>query len=138
RRGKAAIDEINILAQYRGTLVHDGWLSYTHYPKCRHALCGAHLLRELTYFEELSEETKAWATALKELLLEMKREVERVREEGRMRLVEDSLKSLTQSYNRLLAEGMKSPPPLDVPEQVGRRATYCSGWGGARKRCCAS
>lgn len=64
-------------------------------------MCGAHLLRELTYFEELSEETKAWATALKELLLlEMKREVERAGEEGRKRLVEDSLKSLTQSYER--------------------------------------
>jgi transposase len=65
RRGKAAIDEIDILPSYRGTCVHDGWLSYTHYPGCRHALCGAHLLRELTYFEELSEGTKAWAAPLK-------------------------------------------------------------------------
>jgi hypothetical protein len=54
RRGKAAIDEIDILPSYRGRCVHDGWLSYTHYPGCRHALCGAHLLRELTYFKELS------------------------------------------------------------------------------------
>jgi transposase len=53
RRGKAAIDDIGILPEYRGTCVHDGWLSYTFYPKCRHALCGAHLLRELVYFEEL-------------------------------------------------------------------------------------
>jgi transposase len=77
RRGKAAIDEIDILPAYRGTCVHDGWLSYTHYPECRHALCGAHLLRELTYFEELCEETKGWATPLKELLLEMKGVAER-------------------------------------------------------------
>jgi hypothetical protein len=48
RRGKAAIDEIGILPRYGGTCVHDGWLSYTHYSGCRHALCGAHLLRELT------------------------------------------------------------------------------------------
>jgi hypothetical protein len=46
RRGKAAIDEIDILPAYRGTCVHDGWLSYTQYPGCRHALCGAHLLRD--------------------------------------------------------------------------------------------
>jgi hypothetical protein len=77
RRGKAAIDEIDILPAYRGTCVHDGWLSYTHYPSCRQALCGAHLLRELTYFEELSEETKAWAAPLKGLLLEMKGVAER-------------------------------------------------------------
>ncbi|MFL6230938.1 MAG: IS66 family transposase [Pyrinomonadaceae bacterium] len=70
-RGQRAISEINVLPHYRGTCVHDGWLAYAHYTQCRHALCGVHLLRELTYFEELGKETKAWATPLKELLLEM-------------------------------------------------------------------
>jgi transposase len=121
RRGKAAIDESNILPQYRGTCVHDGWLSYTFYPKCRHALCGAHLLRELTYFAELGEVTKAWAAALKELLLEMKAEVERVSAEGGKRLPAEKLAALTGSYDRLIAEGLKSPPPSDVPEQVQKQ-----------------
>ena len=53
-RGQTAMDEINVLPRYRGTCVHDGWLAYTHYNQCRHALCGVHLLRELTFFEELS------------------------------------------------------------------------------------
>jgi transposase len=122
RRGKAAIDEINILPQYRGTCVHDGWLSYTFYPKCRHALCGAHLLRELVYFEELGTETKAWATPLKELLLEMKAEVERVSAEGGQRLPAERVEELTESYDRLIAEGLKSPTPSDVPEQVQKQA----------------
>jgi transposase len=122
RRGKAAIDELNILPQYRGTCVHDGWLSYTFYPKCKHALCGAHLRRELVYFEELSAETRAWATPLKELLLEMKREVERVRAEGGKRLAVDKLAALTASYDQLIGEGLKAPPPLDVLEQVQRQA----------------
>jgi transposase len=74
-RGRTAIDEINVLPRYRGTCVHDGLLAYTHYTRCRHALCGVHLLRELTYFDELSAETKAWAAPLKELLLKMKGEV---------------------------------------------------------------
>jgi len=121
RRGKTAIDELNILPQYRGTLVHDGWLSYTFYPKCRHALCGAHLLRELVYFEELGSETKAWATPLKELLLEMKSEVERVSAEGRKQLAAQRLAALTLSYDRLIAEGLKAPPPPDVPEQVQKQ-----------------
>jgi transposase len=122
RRGKAAIDEIGVLPQYRGTCVHDGWLSYTFYPKCRHALCGAHLLRELIYFEELSEETKAWASPLKELLLEMKAEVERVSAEGGKRLPADKLAALTESYDRLSAEGLKAPPASDVPEGVQKQA----------------
>jgi transposase len=94
-RGHRAMDESNVLPRYRGTCVHDGLLAYKHYTKCRHALCGVHLLRELTYFAELSTETKAWATALKELLLEMKAEVESVRDEGGKRLTDDRLAALT-------------------------------------------
>jgi transposase len=118
RRGKAAIDEIDILPSYRGTCVHDGWLSYTHYPNCRHALCGAHLLRELTYFEELSEVTKAWAAPLKELLLEMKGVAER---EGAP-VPAWQVEELTTRYDRLIAEGQGAQPPPDVPQSACRQA----------------
>src|SRR5215207_2650032 len=117
-RGKAAIDEIDIPPAYRGTCVHDGWLSYTHYPDCRHALCGAHLLRELTYFEELSEETKAWASPLKELLLEMKGVAEREGAPIPARQVEE----LTARYDQLVAEGQGAQPPPDVPQPACRQA----------------
>ena len=118
RRGKAAIDEIDILPAYRGTCVHDGWLSYTHYSSCRHALCGAHLLRELTYFEELSEVTKAWASPLKELLLEMKGVAER---EG-AQVPAWQVEELTARYDRLVAEGQEAQPPPDVPQLAWRQA----------------
>jgi transposase len=118
RRGKAAIDEIDILPAYRGTCVHDGWLSYTHYPDCRHALCGAHLLRELTFFEELSEVTKAWATPLKELLLEMKGVAER--EDAAVPAWQ--VKELTTRYDRLVAEGQEAQPPPDAPQPACRQA----------------
>jgi transposase len=121
-RGQRAIDEINVLPRYRGTCVHDGWLAYSHYTRCRHALCGVHLLRELTYFEEASEETKAWAAPLKELLLEMKGMVERVSAEGGKRLADDDLTTLTESYDRLVAEGLRAQPPPGVPEQVRKQA----------------
>jgi transposase len=118
RRGKAAIDEIDILPSYRGTCVHDGWLSYTHYSGCRHALCGAHLLRELTYFEELSEETKAWAAPLKELLLEMKG----VAEGEGAQVPEWQVEELTARYDRLVAEGQVAHLPPDVPPSAYRQA----------------
>jgi transposase len=121
-RGHTAMDEINVLPHYRGTCVHDGLLAYKYYTKCRHALCGVHLLRELTYFEELSVERKAWAAPLKELLLEMKGQVERVRGEGGKRLAEDELMRLTSSYDRLVAEGRKAQPPPELPEQVSKQA----------------
>jgi transposase len=118
RRGKAAIDEIDILPAYRGTCVHDGWLSYTHYSGCRHALCGAHLLRELTYFEELSEVTKAWASPLKELLLEMKG----VAEHEGAQVPAWQVSELTARYDRLVAEGQEAQPPPDVPPLAWRQA----------------
>jgi transposase len=120
-RGQTAITEINVLPRYRGTCVHDGWLAYTHYTRCRHALCGVHLLRELTYFEELSQETKAWASPLKELLLEMKREVERVREEGGKRLDLQRLTALTESYDQLVAAGLRGQPPPALPAHVSKQ-----------------
>jgi transposase len=122
RRGRAAMDEIGILPEYHGTCVHDGWLSYTFYPECRHALCGAHLSRELTYFEELSEETQAWATPLKELLLEMKAEAGRACAQGATRLAAERLADLTTDYDKLVIEGLRAQQPPEVPEQICRQA----------------
>jgi transposase len=138
-RGRTAMEEAGVLPRYRGTCVHDAWPAYSLYTQCRHALCGAHLLRELTFFAELSEETKAWASRLKGLLLEMKAEVERAGAEGRRRVADDKLAELTQSYDRLIAEGLEAQPPPGVPEPVRRqRATCCCGWGEERERCCCS
>jgi transposase len=121
-RGKTAIEEAGVLPRYRGTCVHDGWPAYSFYTQCRHALCGAHLLRELTFFAELSEETQTWAGPLKELLLEMKAEVERAGAEGGRRIAEDKLAELTGTYDRLIAEGLRAQPPPAVPEQVRKQA----------------
>jgi transposase len=121
-RGKTAIEEAGVLPRYRGTCVHDGWPAYSLYTLCRHALCGAHLLRELTFFGELSEETKAWAAPLKELLLEMKAEVERAGAEGGRRVADDKLAELIGTYDRLIAEGLEAQPPPRVPEPVRRQA----------------
>jgi transposase len=121
-RGKTAIEEAGVLPRYRGTCVHDGWPAYSFYTQCRHALCGAHLLRELTFFAELSEETKAWAAPLKELLLEMKREVDHIVAQGERRLTDERLAELTRSYDRLIMEGLEAQPPPEVTEPVKRQA----------------
>jgi transposase len=68
-RGHEALDAIGILPRFAGTSVHDGWRSYFLYDCC-HALCGVHLLRDLTFLEE--EQQQAWAGELKAVLLDMK------------------------------------------------------------------
>jgi transposase len=121
-RGRAAMDEIDILPRFRGTCVHDGWLSYTYYRKCQHALCGAHLLRELTYFAELDEQRKVWAEPLRQLLLEIKREVDGAREGGGDWLDSERVTALTSCYEHLVKDGLEANPPAHAADQVGRQA----------------
>jgi transposase len=47
-RGRAAVTEFDILPGYAGVAVHDALSVYDAYPDATHALCGAHLVRELT------------------------------------------------------------------------------------------
>jgi transposase len=74
KRGKEAIDYINILPGFTGTAVHDCWKTYHTYSDCNHALCNAHILRELNGISEL--EKQKWAEPMKNLLLEIKKEVD--------------------------------------------------------------
>src|SRR3954468_23596320 len=47
KRGKQGIDAAGVLPGVTGTLVHDAFAPYAGYPAARHALCNAHVLREL-------------------------------------------------------------------------------------------
>lgn len=72
KRGRVAFDAFGILTAFVGTLVHDGWKPYRELA-CRHALCNAHHLRELTFvFEQMGQ---AWAQSLIELLVAASQEV---------------------------------------------------------------
>ena len=51
KRGQEAMDEINILPQFKGRAIHDHWKPYFQYD-CNHGLCNIHHFRELTYMEE--------------------------------------------------------------------------------------
>jgi transposase len=65
KRGGEAFESLALLLQFKGVLVHDGWLPYKALP-CQHALCNQHHLRELTYL--LEEQGQAWAGDMIELL----------------------------------------------------------------------
>src|SRR4051794_4830909 len=47
RRGKEAIDAAGVLPGFTGIAVHDAFAPYARYGSVTHALCNAHLLREL-------------------------------------------------------------------------------------------
>jgi transposase len=59
KRGKQAMDAAGVLPDFCGVAVHDGWAPYWRYEHVVHALCGAHLLREL---EAITDEPgQGWA-----------------------------------------------------------------------------
>lgn len=78
KRGCEAMNEIGFLPDYQGIAIHDEWQSYFTYTGCRHGLCNAHILRELTYLHE--QEKQSWAYDLHELLIEMKKAADLYRE----------------------------------------------------------
>ena len=111
RRGKAAMDEIGILPAFRGTSVHDGWPAYAYYSQCRHSLCGAHLLRELTYIEESHPHQRGqWAEPMAGLLLEIKAAVERARAAGAARLHGEEEEQFRCRYEAFLRRGLELNP----------------------------
>jgi len=65
KRGAAAFEDMGLLKQFQGILVHDGWIAYKTL-ECHHALCNAHHLRELTYL--LEQQSQVWAGDMIEVL----------------------------------------------------------------------
>ena len=105
-RGKEAIDEIDIIPKYTGVLIHDCWASYLSYGNAEHALCGAHILRELKYTEEA--DGYAWATKLKTILQEALEVVNS--RQGRRTLTKQEYKRLQSRYRNALTRGLKEMP----------------------------
>src|SRR5713101_5747529 len=94
-RGRKALDAIGIAPQFRGTSVHDALKSYQGYTFTQ-AWCNVHHLRELTFVEE--DLKQPWARRMKELLLEMKAEVEQAKAADQHDLDAEVLAPLLRRY----------------------------------------
>lgn len=115
KRGQAAMDQIGILPAFTGRAMHDGWASYLSYP-CRHALCNAHHLRELTFLAE--EEGFLWAQAMKRLLLDIKDAVDQAKARGQTSLEASAVFDYQKRYQTLIDRGYEAHP---IREPSGKR-----------------
>lgn len=103
----------------KGILMHDHWKSYYGYTACRHAMCGAHLLRDLTFIFEAFQ--VKWAERMKALLIEIKNAVHATTEG---KLLEEDSEMYKEKYRMILKEGEKespAPPGNEADPKTGKK-----------------
>lgn len=115
KRGKEAIETINIIPRYGGVIIHDCWSSYLSYNHCAHGLCGSHLLRELTFVVDANG--YRWATNMKRLLQETCKEVSGSKLK---KLTPDEYRRLQKRYRNIITRGERELPAIPA-KPSGRR-----------------
>jgi transposase len=115
RRGREAIEDIEILPRYGGAIIHDCWASYFAYEDCTHGLCGSHLLRELTFV--VDAHGYGWARNMKRLLKATAATVAKRQDKC---LNAKELANLQKRYRAILTKGKKQLPPIP-PRPSGKR-----------------
>lgn len=69
KRGKEALQSTySLLNDFKNWAMHDCWKSYFDFDNCLHAICIAHILREL---QALKENGSHWAVLMHDFLLEL-------------------------------------------------------------------
>ena len=117
KRGKEAMDAAGVLEGYQGKLVHDHWKPYFSYGDCEHIACNAHHLRELSYIEKQYQQP--WAGETATLLVEIKNEIDRVRDEQKQ-LSKEQLLIFEKRYDALISKGLEQNPYVPAVEIAGQ------------------
>jgi transposase len=124
KRGKEAINEIDILPQYKGILVHDHWSSYNAYSNITHSFCNAHILRELQAEIDKNDGVplgyKSWAKEMQTLLKEANKTVRTHKDEDKNSLSEELREKIVKNYEKLTKEALKIYPPPKESKKRGR------------------
>ena len=114
KRGKEAMDNIDILPNYKGNSVHDRFSSYNDY-ECEHSNCNAHLCRDLKYVHE--EERKSWAAVMIAILIDAKEK----KQTGQLN--EQTLATISRNYDKVINDNiMEESIPEKPPEKKRGRA----------------
>ena len=117
KRGKEGIDEIGILPEYKGISVHDCWASYFMY-RIVHALCNAHLLRELIAVKE--NFGQEWAQKLIDLLLAMKQKKEELLLQNIFTPPSEIWETYSREYDAIIAAALLENPVIAKSEGKGK------------------
>jgi transposase len=115
QRGLAALQSSDsLLKDFTGWAVHDCWQAYFAFSQCRHALCGAHLLREL---QALIEQASQWATQMHTFLLKVYQQSDK----GKGQVAD--LNPYLREYEQICALAQQEEPPPQASKRGKAKAS---------------
>jgi transposase len=107
-RAKSAPDEAGVLGDFTGVMVHDRLAMYFSYDKATHAICHAHVVRDLASVGV--RWNQGWANSMSALLCEMNDAAHEARAAGRKRLARRKLEGFLARYDALVSDGLAANP----------------------------
>jgi transposase len=114
QRGYGGSKAAGVLPGFGGTAIHDGYAPYWKY-ECLHALCNAHILRELQFVVERSQQQ--WAAELASLLRHMLAATTAARDGGAAALDAAQIAEFAARYEALVAAGLAENPVRERPAE---------------------
>ena len=116
KRGFKGMEQCGVLTEFKGIAMHDCWASYWNYADISHAVCCAHLLRELIGITENHPEQK-WASSFADLLLEMKKVKDKAVEKGKESLSYYHYHKFDKKYDELIGQARNENPLAETTEK---------------------
>jgi transposase len=119
-RGREAIGNLGILEEFTGIAVHDCWASYNAYTDCEHALCGAHIARELVAAHE-THPSQHWPAQAFDTLFALNTAAHTARDQGKTRIPGRVLKPLLKTWRQAILVGLAQHPARPAWKQTKTR-----------------
>jgi transposase len=112
-RGVASIKAFGILPRFAGVAVHDAYSGYNGFTTCTHALCNAHVVRELTGIGEFDAAARedGWTQAMIDLLGDAHRWVAAFKRDGHRALPDFKAADLRSRWDQTLERALAAHPP---------------------------
>jgi len=114
-------DAAGVLGRFTGTMVHDRLQMYFNYTGATHAICLAHVLRDL---EAAGVRwNQGWAVEMATLLAETNKACHEARAAGKKRLGTRELAAFLSSYDAIVSAGLAvNPDPVGRKRTTSRRS----------------
>ena len=119
KRGEEGMRAAGVLGLFKGIAVTDCWSPYFKFKGIGHALCNAHLIRELR--NRLTNAKQEWAGKMDKLLNLINDEKHALIDRGILAFPDERLVEFVKQYDGIVSVGIRGNPiPERKPNQRGR------------------